>query len=90
MIRQILGGHAKNLEATLLFVDFPKTFDSIHRGKMKQIFLAYGLPKETVTAIMMLYKNTKVKIHLPNEDTQTSLTLLLVFCKGLHLPHNCS
>ena len=26
---------------------------------MEQIFLAYGLPKETVTAIMMLYKNTK-------------------------------
>ena len=26
-------------------------FDSIHRGKMEQILLAYGLPKETVTAI---------------------------------------
>ena len=27
-------------------------------------FLAYGLPKETVTAIMMLYKNTEWKITL--------------------------
>ena len=27
----------KNLEATLLFVDFSKVFDSIHRGKMEQI-----------------------------------------------------
>ena len=35
------------LEAILLFVDFSKAFDSIHRGKMNQIFLAYGLPKET-------------------------------------------
>ena len=26
---------------------------------MEQILLAYGLPKETVTAIMMLYRNTK-------------------------------
>ncbi len=42
---------AKNLQATLLFVDFTKAFDSIHRGKMEQILLAYGLPKETVAYI---------------------------------------
>ena len=41
-IRRIL--RAKNLQATLLFVDFTKAFDSIHRGKMEQILLAYGLP----------------------------------------------
>ena len=29
---------------------------------MEQILLAYGLPKETVAAIMILYKNTKVKV----------------------------
>ena len=59
----------KNLEATKLFVDFSKAFDSIHRGKMEQILLAYSLPKETVAAIMMLYKNTKVKVHSPEGDT---------------------
>ena len=47
--------YAKNLEARILFVDFSKAFDSIHSGKMEQILLAYGLPKETITAIMMLY-----------------------------------
>ena len=68
--RRILEGvHAKNLLAKILFVDFTKAFDSIHRGKMEQILLAYGLPKETVVAIMMLYKNTKVKVRLPDEDT---------------------
>ena len=36
---------AKNLEATILFVDFAMAFDSIHRGKMDQILLANGLPK---------------------------------------------
>ena len=36
---------------------------------MKQIPLAYGLPKETVAAIMMLYKNTKVKVRSPDGDT---------------------
>ena len=30
---------------------------------MVQILLAYGLCKETVTAIMILHKNTKVKVH---------------------------
>ena len=69
-ISRILEGvRAKNLEATILFVDFTKAFDSIHRGKMVQILLAYGLPKETVEAIMMLYRNTKVKVRFPDGDT---------------------
>ena len=35
----------------------------------KQILLAYRLLKETVAAIMMLYKNMKVKVCLPDGDT---------------------
>ena len=69
-IRCILEGvRAKNLEATILFVDFSEAFDSIHGGKMEQILLTYGLPKETATAIMMLYKNTKAKARSPDGDT---------------------
>ena len=63
------GYMQKNLQATTLFVNFAKAFDSIHRGKMEQILLAYGLPKQTVTAIMMLYRNTKVKVHSSDGDT---------------------
>ena len=70
-MRRILDGvRAKNLHATLLFVDFTKAFDSIHRGKMEQILLAYGLPKETVAAITILYRNTKVKVSSPDGDTK--------------------
>ena len=37
-IRRILEGvRAKNLDAKILFVDFSKAFDSIHRGKMGAI-----------------------------------------------------
>ena len=68
--RILEGVRAKNLQATLLFVDFTKAFDSIHRGKMEQILLAYGLPKETVAAITILYRNTKVKESSPNGDTE--------------------
>ena len=37
---------------------------------MEQILLAYGLPKETVAAITMLYRNTKVKVHSPDGNTE--------------------
>ena len=47
----------KNLEATLLFVS------------MELRFLTYGLPKETVTAIMMLYRNTTAKVRSADGDT---------------------
>ena len=70
-IRRILEGvRPQNLQATILFVDFTKAFDSIHRGKMEQILLAYGLPKETVAAIMILYRNTKMKVCSPGGDRQ--------------------
>ena len=70
-IRRILEGvQAKNLQVTLLFVDFTKAFDSIHRGKMEQILLAYSLPKESVAAIMILCRNTKMKVCSPNRDTE--------------------
>ena len=36
---------------------------------MEQILLSNSLPKETSTAIMMLYKNTKVKVHSLDGDT---------------------
>ena len=69
-IRRILEGErAKNQPTIILFVDFTKAFVSIHRGKMEQILLANGLPKETVAAIMMLYRNTKVKVRSPDGDT---------------------
>ena len=37
---------------------------------MEQILLAYGLPKETVAAITILYRNTEVKERSPDGDTE--------------------
>ena len=54
-IRRIIEGvKNKNLTAALLFVYFSKAFDSIYRTKMKKILEAYGIPDETVSAIMQL------------------------------------
>ena len=70
-IHRILEGvRAKNLQATLLFVDFIKAFNSIHRRKMEQILLAYDIPRETIVAITILYRNTKVKVHWLDGDTE--------------------
>ena len=41
-----------------------------YRGKMEKIQLAYGLPKETVAAITILYRNIKVKVRSPDGDTE--------------------
>ena len=37
---------------------------------MEQSLLAYSLPKETVAAITILYRNTKVKVRSPDGDTE--------------------
>ena len=37
---------------------------------MEKILLAYGLPKETVAAITILYGNTNVKVRSPDGDTE--------------------
>ena len=36
---------------------------------MEPIQLAYGIPKDTVAAITILYGNTKVKVRFPDRDT---------------------
>ena len=56
--------------AKLLLADFFKAFKSIHRKKnMETKLVANGLPKEIVTIIMMLYKNTKAMVHSHGGDT---------------------
>ena len=90
----LVGLRADDVKAVSIegFVDFTKAFDSIHRGKMEQILLAYGIPKETVAAITILYRNTKVKVRSPDGDTEyfdivagvlqgdTLATYLFIFC----------
>ena len=41
----------------------------MHWGKLNQKLLAYGLLKRTITTIIMLLKDTKVMVHLPDGDT---------------------
>ena len=65
-------------KARLLFID-------LDGEKMEQILLAYSLPKETVKAIMMLYKNTKAMVCSPDGNTRvlqgdTLKSYLFIIC----------
>ena len=71
--------HAKSPKATLLLVNFSKAYDSIHRGKIEQICLVYGLCKETVLAIMMLFKYMKAMVCSPDGDTDCFDTVTEIF-----------
>ena len=44
-----------NKKAIIVFVDFKKAFDSIHRGKMMKIIRIYGVPKKLID---LFYQNT--------------------------------
>ena len=48
---------------------------------MEQILLAYGVSKETVAAIMILYRNTKVKVSSPDRGTEDS-TIVVGILQG--------
>ena len=72
-----------------LFIDFSKIFASIHWGKMEQILLAYVHLKETVTAIMLHYKNKKVNVRSPNGNAEF-LDIVADVLQGDTLPHICS
>ena len=69
-LRRIIEGVKRNnLKAVLLFVDFSKAFDSIHRGKMMKILRAYGIPEQLVSAITKLYEDTRAKVLSPDGET---------------------
>ena len=48
---------------------------------MEQILLAYGLPKETVAAITILYQTPKSK-YVHRMETQNTSTLKQEYYKG--------
>ncbi|KAK3546988.1 hypothetical protein QTP86_007917 [Hemibagrus guttatus] len=70
-LRQILEqSHEWNSPLYLLFVDFEKAFDSLHRDSLWKILRHYGIPKKLVTIIQDLYKNFECRVIHNNELTK--------------------
>ena len=86
--RLIEGAKAKQLQSVTTFVDFKKAFDSIHRGKLMEILSAYGVPKNIVDAVSILYKDTVAQVITPDEETdllETAAGVLQGDTLALHL-----
>lgn len=67
--RLIEGIKDRNLQCIITFIDFRKAFDSVHRGKMLKILLAYGIPNSIVQAINIMYSNTQAVVLSPDGET---------------------
>ena len=85
--RLIEGVKETNLRITLVSIDFKKTFDSIHNGKMLKILRAYGKPEPIIAAIVLLYTGTKAKVLLSDGETDFLEILAGVLQGDILAPH---
>ena len=53
----------------MVYVDFRKASDSIHRGMMMNILKAYDIPTRLLAEIYTLYKNTMARVLTPDGET---------------------
>ena len=70
--RIIEGVKSNNLKCVLLFVDFSKAFDSVHKGKMMKILASYGIPSRIFDAISKFYEKF-YKVLTPEGETDNRL-----------------
>ena len=61
---------SKNLKAVIVFIDFKKAFDSVHRVKMLKILKAYGIHDRLISAIGLMYEGTQVRVIKPDGETE--------------------
>ena len=75
-LRRLLEGVTeRKLTSVILFIDFRRAFDSLHRGILMRILRAYGIPDKLVRLIECSYEDTMARIK--TEDGLTEAILIL-------------
>ena len=65
ILRRIMeGAFSQNIP---LFIDFKKAFDSIDRAMMFAILRHYGIPEKIVSAIRVMYDQSKSQVYLQGQ-----------------------
>ena len=65
----------RKLTSVILFIDFKRAFDSIHRGTLMRILRAYGIPEKLVRLIECSYHDTMARVK--TEDGLTEAFAIL-------------
>ena len=58
------------LKAVIVFIDFKKAFDIVHRVKMLKILKAYGIPDRLISAIGLMYEGTQARVITPDGEAE--------------------
>ena len=70
VLRQILEqSHEWNGSLYVVFVDFEKAFDSLHRDSLWKILRHYGIPQKLVNVTRSLYENFECRVVHNNQLT---------------------
>ena len=56
-------------EATIIFIDFKKAFDSVDRNKLFRILHASDIPEKIVKSTQTMYENTSTVVLTPKGET---------------------
>ena len=59
-----------NAPLHIVFIDFKKAFDSIHRNSLWKILLSYGLPNKVISLIKLFYEKFECSFLLDNSTTE--------------------
>ena len=76
-----------NMTASLVFVDFRKAFDPLHRSSIPVILSQYNVPNYLISDIIQMYSNTPACVSTELEPTESFKTTSCVLQGDMLSPY---